>query len=67
MTNLELYGTEDVPPIPADICNERIRMLDERLFDELAKPVYTQDGFLIKKIGDSIRFWKKMRDGENAV
>ena len=53
-----------MPKVPADICNKRIEMLNNRLDEEFAKPMPEQSGYLQKQLYDAIKFWKKMRDGE---
>ena len=64
LTNLELYGTEDVPRVPADVCNERIAMLKNRLEVEASKFFMEQDNNLINTLLKAIKHWQRLRDGE---
>ena len=65
ITNLELYGTEDVPKIPAGICNERIALLEDNLDNCIQKPLGEQSSYKEVVIIKAIKFWKSMRDGED--
>jgi hypothetical protein len=64
MTNSQLYGRDDVPRIPADICNTRIDMLHERLAIEVEKHYMNQDNNLIFTLIKAIKHWQMLRDGE---
>ena len=63
-TNLELYGTEDVPKVPAEVCNQRLELLKERLEGLLSVHYMKWDNETMNKVQKAIVFWTKMRDGE---
>ncbi len=63
-TNMELYGREDIPPIPAHVADFRIAILKERL-EELTKPHWMeQNTHLINKVLKAIEFWTQLKNGE---
>ena len=55
ITNLELYGTEVVPPIPREVAEARIKLLQVHL-----KEVDIGNCYLTKKITDAIKFWSRL-------
>lgn len=57
-SNLELYGTEDVPVIPADIIMRRIELLDDRLHDLYEVPYMQRDMKTIHKVEKAVKFWE---------
>lgn len=61
---MELYGTDDVPRVPEEICNVRIRRLEERLAWVMSQNNWHENNDLINKILKAKRFWSKLRDGE---
>ncbi len=63
-TNLELYGREDVPNIPAHVADFRIALLKERLKELTSIHWMEQNTNLIDKVNKAIEFWTKLRDGE---
>jgi len=63
-TNLEIYGTDDVPKIPEAVCNQRIKLLKDRLDMLLAPHFMEQDSDLINTVIKARDFWLTMRNGE---
>ena len=66
LTNLELYGTNDVPPVPKDVCNVRIDLLKEKLLEEGKVHYMNQDNNKLNTLIKGIDFWTKLRDGEET-
>jgi hypothetical protein len=66
LTNLELYGTEDVPPVPKEVANERIILLKENLIKQLKLPTEEQSSHTQTKIVEGIKFWRKLSDQEDV-
>ncbi len=64
ITNLELYGREDVPPIPEHVANFRIALLKENLKKLTSVHWTAQDNSVINNIIKAIGFWERLRDGE---
>lgn len=63
-SNLELYGREDIPRVPAHVANFRIKLLKERLEELTSVHWMQQNTSLIKKVLEAVEFWTKLRDGE---
>jgi len=63
-TNIELYGTTDVPCIPVEICNERLELLNSNLGSLLEVHFMHQDNNLINAVQKAIKHWTQLRDGE---
>ena len=63
-SNMELYGREDIPNVPAHVANFRIQILKERNKKLLSVHYTKWDAHLISKITKAIAFWTKLRDGE---
>lgn len=61
-SNLELYGTEDVPPIPAKVADDRIELLNKHLKALLAMPYKVRPN--ITPISNAIDFWEKLKQGK---
>ena len=66
LTNLELYGRDDVPPVPKNIADERIEMLRENLKIQLEMPLKKQSSYLQTRILEGIKFWQKLSNQEDA-
>jgi len=64
ISNLELYGREDVPKVPETVCNFRIKLLKERLEMLVSVHYMEQNNDLINKVQKAITFWTKLRNGE---
>jgi hypothetical protein len=64
LTNLELYGREDVPRIPETVANFRLALLEERLEVLLSVHFMEQDNTLINEVMKAKAFWTALRDGE---
>jgi hypothetical protein len=64
--NKELYGTDDVPPIPKEIADERMVLLQANLEREVDKPFSEHNPSLQLEIMKAIRFWKKLSRQEDA-
>jgi len=61
ISNLELYGTDDVPKINKEDCNKRIKLLNKHKSEIYNKP---DSNYTLVKIEEAIKFWSRMRDGE---
>jgi len=64
ITNMELYGREDIPKVPEHVCNFRLRLLKERLKALVSIHYMEWDNDTINKVQKAITFWEKMREGE---
>jgi len=64
ITNLELYGTENVPKVPKKVCNERLALLEVHLKKVMSKHWMEHDNHTINLILSAKRHWAKLRDGE---
>ncbi len=64
ITNLELYGREDVPRVPEHVCNFRLQLLEENLKRLTSVHYMEQDNDLINNVIKAQTFWRKLRDGE---
>jgi hypothetical protein len=64
ISNETLYGTNDVPQIPAEICNARIAILNNRLMEEASRHFMVQDNNLINTLTKAIKHWTQLRDNE---
>lgn len=62
MTNMELYGTKDVPDINKEDCEKRIQLLQTNLARVSKDPA--RYNFTIRKIKSAIKFWTRMAHGE---
>ena len=58
MTNLYLYGIEDVPEIPQDVIDARIAILNKRLRQVQDVNYKTRDLELRNKLINAINFWE---------
>lgn len=65
MTNMELYGTDNVPPVPKEVAEARIDLLQSRL-RVLLKDSWNgeQVSYDIRKVLQAIDFWQQMSTGE---
>lgn len=64
ITNLELYGTNNIPKIPESVANQRITLLKARLEmlchdDKIKNRIY-----LIMMVKSSMQFWEQLKSGE---
>ena len=71
LTDLELYGTTDVPVIPPCILHERIRILDNHLgvyvhMKDTAEN-YEVRNHMINKILAAKDFWRRFLNDEGEV
>ena len=64
ISNMELYGTEDIPLVPKEVCNGRLDLLLIHLKKLMSVHYMDQDTYTINKILEAQNFWKKLRDGE---
>ncbi len=55
ISNLELYGTEKVPPIPKEIALGRIELLKANL-----ETIDIADSGKTKLVVDAIKFWQRL-------
>ena len=55
ISNLELYGTNDVPPVPKEVALERIVLLKKHL-----KTIDVSNSYTTKLILDAIDHWTKL-------
>ena len=58
-SNLELYGTEDVPLIPSYIIMRRIELLDEHKAELYEVPYIQRDFNTIRKVEKALKFWER--------
>ena len=61
-TNMELYGREDIPNIPAHVADFRIQLLKERLDVLTSVHWMEQDTHLVNKVNKAILFWKRLKE-----
>lgn len=66
LTNEQLYGTDDVPPIRKEDADKRIKVLQENLEREIHKPFKEQNSYIQSEIIRAIRFWKRMSNQEDS-
>jgi len=66
LSNMELYGTEDVPPIPIEIALERQLLLRRHLKAEVAKPLKEQNNHIQNEILKAIKFWGRLAGVEEV-
>ena len=64
ITNDELYGTDYIPPVSEEVCDGRLLILKERLEEEASRHYMKQNNDLINKLTKAIKFWERLRDGE---
>lgn len=64
ISNLELYGTDNVPRINKNDCNKRIELLKAHKAEVYDKP---DSNYTLLKIEEAIKFWSRMRDGEGDL
>jgi hypothetical protein len=64
-TNSWLYGEGiDVEPIPEEIANQRIKLLQEHL-EVLVETEYTdRDNIRVNDVIKAIKYWKKLKTNE---
>ena len=67
LTNMDLYGTDDVPLVPAEVCDPRIKLLQERLKKLMEVHWMERDNHLVDQVVAGITFWKRLRDGEEGI
>jgi len=60
--NLYLYGTDDVPEIPAHIIADRLMLLNHNLFEINKVSYLDRDMARRNDIAKAIKFWEEMRD-----
>lgn len=66
LTNIELYGTDHIPPIRKSDADVRIEMLELNLEREMSKPMMEQNNYKQSCILKAIRFWKRMSNQEDT-
>lgn len=59
-TNLHLYGTEDVPPLPRKAINARIKLLKEHM-NELLKAPNAVGTTRVNDVVAALNFWEKLK------
>jgi hypothetical protein len=64
-TNFWLYGEgADVKPIPEEIANQRIKLLQEHL-EVLVETAYTdRDNIRVNDVIKAIKYWQKLKTNE---
>jgi len=67
LTNLKLYGTEDVPKIPKEIVDVRLELLNKHLDKLLSVHFMEQDNNTISEVLKAKAHWAKLRDGEDVT
>jgi hypothetical protein len=66
LSNMDLYGTDDVPPISKEDANKRIALLEKRLAFLTSLPLKVQSSYTETKVIEAIRFWKRLSNQEDA-
>ena len=64
MTNLYLYGTKDVDPIPDSVIDSRLELLRAELKKMVNVHFMAHDNQRMNDVGKAIEFWEKRRDNE---
>ncbi len=65
-SNLYLYGTGvKVEPIPKEIAEHRIKLLNNNLNVLLDVDYNKRDNVRVNDIMNAIKHWRKLRDGES--
>lgn len=62
VSNLELYGTEDVPEVPQDIVCRRLELLEDRLSDLLEVHYTLRDLEAVSMVRKAILHWQQIND-----
>lgn len=60
-SNTYLYGQEEVPKIPLEVIDERLRLLNANLKKELNVHYTIRDAHKCNAIYKAIEFWRKMK------
>ena len=60
--NEYLYGTDDVPTIPADVIMRRIELLDEQLSDLYEVKYMDRDEKRIRAVRKALDFWERISE-----
>ena len=66
LSNSQIYGTEDVPPVPKEVADERIRLLRLNLKKNMDMPMEEQSTWTQTRILDAISFWRKLSHQEDV-
>ena len=61
-SNQQVYGTENVTPIPKELVDERIMLLNRKLGELMLCHWTNRDDHEIKVCQQDISFWKRERD-----
>ena len=64
LSNLELYGTNDVPKVDKKTCNIRLYLLKEHMKKLLSVHFMEQDNNTINEVTKAINHWKRLKNGE---
>jgi len=65
-TNLEVFGTDEVTPIPKEIIEERLMLLKRKMGELLLPHYMNQDTASINQCTKDIEYWKDMRESEKV-
>ena len=63
LSNLELYGTNDVPRVPKKTCNIRLALLKKHMRELLSVHFMEQDNNTMNEVTKAIKHWEQLRDG----
>ena len=63
LSNLELYGTEDVPLVPKETCDRRLELLKIHMRKLLSVHYMNQDNQTMNEVDHAIKHWTQLRDG----
>jgi len=66
LTNMQLYGTDNVPRVAKEVCNVRLRLLHKRLSEVVHDETIESNNHVITQIIKAQNFWKSLRDGEES-
>jgi len=64
-SNLYLYGTDDVPEIPAETVMRRIELLKDNLTEVMSKHYLDRDNEKKGKILRAIKFWETINESDS--
>jgi hypothetical protein len=62
---MQLYGTDNVPRVPAEVANPRIEMLKERIAYLRTQPYSEINNYTVNEALKGIKHWTRLRDGED--
>ena len=67
LSNEYLYSTEDVPRVPEEICDERLKLLETHMRKLLDVHFMEQDNQKMNSILKAQKFWMALKLGEEPT